>query len=181
MEKITLFISNISLKDIIDFILNPYFEGYWLYLKPLFIIISFILLTAIIWFLLATTWLKRKAVESVTEFVTYKPLGVRRTPKQWIKIVKRLESEKESDHKLAVIEADGLLEDKLKRIGQKGDTLIDLLEKLDPVILSNIEKVKQVHEIRNSIVHNPDYHLTLDEAKKTIEVYGRAFRELKIF
>jgi len=59
--------------------------------------------------------------------------------------------------------------------------LIDLLEKLDSVILSNIEKVKQAHEVRNSIVHNPDYHLTLDEAKKTIEVYGRAFRELKIF
>jgi len=181
MEKITSFIENISLKDIIDFILNPNFQGYWLYLKPLFIIISFIFLTAIIWFLLTTTWLKRKAIESATEFVTYKPLGVKRTPREWVKIIKKLESEKESEYKLAVIEADGLLEDKLKRIGQKGDTLIDLLEKLDSVILSNIEKVKQAHEVRNSIVHNPDYHLTLDEAKKTIEVYGRAFRELKIF
>jgi len=112
MEKITSFIENISLKDIIDFILNPNFQGYWLYFKPLFIIISFIFLTAIIWFLLTTTWLKRKAIESATEFVTYKPLGVKRTPREWVKIIKKLESEKESEYKLAVIEADGLLEGK---------------------------------------------------------------------
>jgi len=181
MKKITSFIESISLKDIIDFILNPYFEGYWFFLKPLFIIISLIFLVVIVWFLLTTSWLRRRAIEDTAEFVAYKPLGVKKTPREWVKIIKRLESEKESEYKLAVIEADSLLEDKLKRIGQKGDTLIGLLEKLDPVILSNIEKVKQAHEVRNSIVHNPDYSLTLDEAKKTIEIYGRAFRELKIF
>ncbi len=181
MEKITEFFNNLSLKDIFEFILDPSFEGYWFYLKPLFIVISFVFLTAIIWFLLKTSWLKRRITEDASEFVTFKPLGVRKTPKEWIKIIKKLETGKDSEYKLAVIEADSLLEGKLKRIGQKGDTLVDLLEKLNPSILNNIEKVKQAHKTRNEIVHNPDYVLTLDQAKETIEVYGKAFRDLKIF
>jgi len=113
--------------------------------------------------------------------LTFRPSDAKKAFKQWIRIIKKLSSDKESEYKLAVIEADNLLEGSLEKNGYKGELMEDRLDKIDAIILSNKEQVLEAHKIRNNIVHNPDFTLSVDQAKKAIDIYEEAFRNLEVF
>ena len=166
---------------VVRFILNPTFEGVFLYIKIIFIIISSFFALTIIIFLLRNTWLKRFILEDITEVFTARPYGAKKGFKEWTKIQKRLETEKEDEYKLALMEADDLLDDVLERTGHKGENIREKLKDLDSGTLSNIDQVREAHEVRNNVVHDPDYKLTLDIAKRALEIYEKALRELEAF
>ena len=166
------------MNNIITLITSPVFL---FYLKIIFIIIGIILFGAVVFFLLKNNWLKRYFLEDFVEVISYRPFGAKKTFKQWNKIGKKLEAGKKADYKMALIEADSLLESILKRMGYKGDNMRELLEQIDAKTLPNIENVWQAHKLRNNIVHDPDYELNLDEAKRMFQIYEQAFRDLEMF
>jgi len=167
--------------EIISSILNPTLSGGLLILKILFIIVALILFGFIIFVLAKTLWLKRMLIWDLVEFFSFRPYGVRKVVKDWAKITARLETGLESEHKLAVIEADSILNDILKRMGFGGETLGERLEKLTAATLPNLEQILGAHKIRNNIVHDPDYRLTLDEARRVLDTYEQALRDLEAF
>jgi hypothetical protein len=169
------------MENIISFILNPTFSGWLLILKIIFIILSLILFGFIIFALIKTFWLKRLLIWDLVEFFSFRPYGLRKVVKDWAKITARLETGLESEYKLAVIEADSILNDILKRMDFGGKTLGERLEKLTTAILPNLEQIWETHKIRNNIVHDPDYRLTLDEAKRVLDIYEQALRDLETF
>lgn len=168
-----------EINEIISFILNPTFPGWLLVLKILFIVFSLILLGFIIFALVKTTWLKRLIIWDLQEFLTYRPFGLRKIEKEWQKIKGRLETEMESEWKLAVIEADKIMDNILNRMGFGGVSLGERLGRLTAASLPNIEEVKEVHKIRNNIIHDPTYRLTLEEAKRIITIYEKALTDLQ--
>lgn len=127
-----------------------------------------------------TAWLKFAMVFDLTEFLTYRPYGLRRMTGRWQKVMGRLETANEAEYKLAVIEADGMLNDILLRMGFRGETLGDRLKTLTPAIVPNLRDVEEAHRIRNNVVHDPDFRLTLDEAKRTLGIYETAFNNLDL-
>lgn len=167
--------------NVIFFIQFPHFGGLFWFLRFISIIISLIFFAFIITLLLKNTWLKRRFLENITEFFLYRPFGAKKTFKQWIKIIKRLETDSEAEYKLAIIEVDSLLNDILESIGYSGETIMEKLKQLNSTTLPNIEQIREAHKIRNNVVHDPDYHLTLDQAKKTLGIYEQAFRDLEMF
>jgi len=168
-----------TIEQIISFIFNPTFSGWLLVLKIIFVILSLLLFGFIIFALIKTTWLKRMIIWDLQEFLTYRPFGVSKVEGKWQKIKNRLESGIESEAKLAVIEADSMLDGILNRMGFGGRTLGERLDRLTAVSLPNIEEVRQAHKIRNNIVHDPTYRLDLEEAKKMISVYEKALTDLQ--
>ena len=152
-----------------------------LVLKIIFLVITLLFLAFIIFSLLKTTWLKRMILWDFSEFMTYRPHGARRIVKQWAKVTGRLETGLEGEYKLAVIESDSMLDDILKRMGYGGETLGDRLKHLTSATLPNIDQIWEAHKIRNNIVHDPDYKLSVDEAKKVLAIYEQAFRDLQVF
>jgi len=166
------------MNNILSFIISPTFL---FYLKVAFIVIGALFLFGIIFLLSRNSWLKRRFLEDWTEFFIYRPFGVKKTFKQWAKVLKRLETGKEADYKLAVIEADSLLNDILKKMGYKGETMAKILEQLDATILPNMEQIWKVHKIRNNVVHDPDYELSLEQARKILGIYEKTFRTLEMF
>lgn len=148
-------------------------------LKILFIVFSLLFLVFIIFALFKTSWFKRILLWDLLEILTYRPFGVRKIAKQWAKITARLETGIESEAKLAVIEADSMLDDILKRMGYGGETLGERLKNLTSAVIPNIEEVWEAHKIRNNIVHDPDYRLSLDEARKTLSIYEKALTDLQ--
>lgn len=146
-------------------------------LFSIFLCVFFFFMT--IYSLLRTTWLKRMILWDAQEFLTYHPHGVKALTKQWVKIKSRLDTGVESEFKLSLIEADSLLNEILKRMGYSGDTLGEKLEKLTVASLPNIDDVKEAHQSRNNIVHDPDYRLTLDEAKSVIASFEKALVDLQ--
>ena len=167
------------MENIISFILNPTFSGWLLVLKIIFIILGLIFFGYIIFALVKTSWLKRMIIWDLQEFLTYRPFGVRRIVKEWRKIKAKLETGLESEYKLAVIKADAMLDNILMRMGFGGVTLGERLTKLTVVSLPNIEEVRQAHRIRNNIIHDPDFRLSLDEARRVVAIYEKALTDLQ--
>lgn len=169
---------NFDFNNLIRFIISPDFSGLLLVFKILFLIFSLLFLSLILFFLLRTTWFRRIFLWNLVEFLTYRPYMSRKLIKQWTKIKKRLDSGLEAEYKLAVIESDSILNEALEKMGYREETLGEKLKKVPEITLSNSEQIQEAHKIRNSVVHDPDYRLGLDQAKKTILIYENALVDL---
>lgn len=166
------------LKPIFNFLINP--PGWISFLKGLFLMFSLILLGFIVFCLISTTWLKAHFLDTLKEFFAYQPLEKKKWTKKWNKIKNRLETGIESEAKLAIIEADSLLEDILKEAGYEGKTLEERLKSATKEVISNLEEILEARKIRDNIVYDPDYKLDLTLAKKTLSVYEETIQHLDV-
>ncbi|MBZ9578381.1 hypothetical protein KJA14_00870 [Patescibacteria group bacterium] len=149
------------------------------FLKILSLIISLSFLFGILYLLLKTDWLKRRLLKDLVEFFSFKPYEMRKVSQTWEKIIKRLEKVSESESKLAIIEADDLLNKILKRMGYSGETLGEKLKQLSEVILPNLDEIWEAHKIRSNIVHDPTYRLSLGEARTVLKIYEKTLLNLE--
>ncbi|MCX6720056.1 MAG: hypothetical protein NTV36_03045, partial [Candidatus Staskawiczbacteria bacterium] len=124
------------------------------------------------------SWLQYKFLEDVTEFFSWQSYGAREMSKRWNKIKKRTESGVEADYKLAIIDADDLLEEVLDNRGYEGKDFEEAIQKASKLLLPVLSDILSAHEIRNSIVYNPDYKLSIDYAKKMLEIYESAINSI---
>jgi len=142
--------------------------------------IGIAMLIFITWVIWKFSWKRFVLLFDLTEFFTYRAYGTGGLTNRWKNVLKRLETPNEEEYKLAVLEADGMLDQSLKRMGFTGDTLTDRLQKVSTGIIANLSEVRQANSIRNNIVHDPNYRLTLSEARRIIEVYETAFEGLDL-
>ncbi len=90
-------------------------------------------------------------------------------------------SENPNDWKLAIIEADVILDETLKEKGYMGASLGDRLRNISPSQLSTLDDAWEAHKIRNQIAHSgADFVLTKRLADETINRYRRVFTEFGI-
>lgn len=171
---------DIDFNAIFSFITSAEIQEMLTSFKLAFFIISAVILGLIVFTLLRSHYLQWLFIQDVVQFFTMRPFGAKKITKQWNEILEYLEAGSESEYKLAVIEADDMLDASLKRLGYAGQTLEEKLGKLTSATLSNIQQLYEIHRLRNNIVHDPDYRLTLEEAKKTLDVYSQAFQDLQI-
>jgi len=170
-----------KLEKIISFLISPPIEGPLLIVKIVFIFFGLFFLVGTIYFLFTTTWLKRIFLQDLYEVLTYRPYWLLGMKRKWRAIQKRLKSGLESEYKLAIIEADSLLDNALKQAGFSGESLGERLEKITKETLPNLDEVLEAHKIRNNVVHDPDYKLTLGEAKMVLYIFEKALRDLEAF
>jgi len=170
-----------EIKDIVPYLISPPppFDQWLAITRIIFIAVFLFSLFWIIYFISRTSWLRFRFIEDVVEFFTYQPFGARKIIKQWNKIKHRLETGLESESKLVIIEADSILNDILEKMGFVGETLGERLKRLTPDSLPNIEQVLEAHKIRNNIVYDPGYRLTIDEAKRIVLIYEKALIDLQ--
>jgi len=98
----------------------------------------------------------------------------------WEQVQKKIESGNEAELKLAVIEADKILDEVLKAMKLEGEGFAERLEKLSVKEIPNIQALWDAHKIRNRIVHEAAYHLRSDVAGRCLETYARTLKSLKI-
>jgi hypothetical protein len=97
---------------------------------------------------------------------------------RWIKTLGYLFSQHESDWKLAVIEADAMLESLMNQLGFKGETFGDKLKSANQDNFHSLTSAWEVHNIRNRIAHEgAAFPLSQHEAKRVIALYEQIFRE----
>ena len=112
-------------------------------------------------------------------------LKMRMTPQQknleekWQHLEKMLESDNEFVHRVAVVEADKLLDQALKSHKLAG---VDVGQRLKVAGYKfDVEPAWQAHKVRNRLVHEGDFHLNKDLAQKTLTNYKKALKNLKAF
>lgn len=90
-------------------------------------------------------------------------------------------SENPNDWKLAIIEADVILDETLKEKGYAGASLGERLRSISPSQLNSLDDAWTAHKIRNQIAHEgADFVLTKRLAEETINRYRRVFTEFGI-
>ena len=171
---------NIDFNAIFTYLISAELQEKLIIVKIVFLMIVAIILGIMIFINAKTHYLQWLFVQDLAQFIAMKPYGYKKINRQWERITKRLETGIESEHKLAIIEADDMLDAVLKRLGYAGQTLEEKLKNLTSATLPNIQQLYEIHRLRNNIVHDPDYRLTQEEAKKTLDTYGAAFRDLQI-
>ena len=97
---------------------------------------------------------------------------------RWQEIRNHMDSVKEAEWKFAVIEADKLLEEALRKAGFPGDTLGERLSLIQPEQLQGLDGLWDAHKVRNRLAHDFNYFLRYTEAKNAINQFERALREL---
>ncbi|HOX30091.1 MAG TPA: hypothetical protein P5080_03385 [Candidatus Paceibacterota bacterium] len=165
----------------IDAILFPPIAGWFLAAKIFCILISVSIIIFIIYVWFTTPWLKRLVIWDLMEFFTFRPYVIKKIDKQWMKILQRLESELETEYKLSVIEADLLLNDVMKRLGNEGKNLNEKLERVKPGVFSQLQTLKEADQVYQNLVYDTSYHLTQSDAKRIVAEFERALSELEAF
>ncbi|MFA6273751.1 MAG: hypothetical protein WC662_01190 [Candidatus Paceibacterota bacterium] len=97
---------------------------------------------------------------------------------KWESVLQHLFSHSAGDWKLAILEADVMLEGLMNYLGVPGADLGEKLKNADKEKFQNIGLAWEVHVIRNKIAHEgSDFEISQYEAKRVIALYEQIFRE----
>ncbi len=96
------------------------------------------------------------------------------------RVLAHLHSERESDWRLAVLEADVLLDEMVTQMGYRGDSLGEKLKAVEASDFTTLAKAWEAHAIRNKIAHEgAAFALPEREAKRVVGLYEEVFREFR--
>ncbi len=99
---------------------------------------------------------------------------------KWERILTHIGSDNSSDWRLAILEADIVLDELLDYLGYVGDTIGDKLKKANPGDFRTIDMAWEAHKIRNAIAHEgQDFALSQREAQRIIGLYQNVFNEFE--
>lgn len=97
---------------------------------------------------------------------------------RWVNVLKYLSSMNSSDWKLAVMEADSMLESLTDQLDLEGENLGERLKVADREKFKSLDDAWQAHIVRNKIAHEGlNFDLSQHEANRVVVLYENVFRE----
>ena len=99
---------------------------------------------------------------------------------RWEAIAGKINLRSAESMKVAVIEADKMADDILKRLGLKGQHMADRLSQMDQDDYRTPKRLWNAHRFRNNLVHSPDFAFAPEKIQKVIEDYRAFFKEVGI-
>ena len=97
---------------------------------------------------------------------------------RWEHVLEYLSSSNPSDWKLAVMEADAMLEDLTDQLEMEGENLGERLKASNKEKFKSLDDAWEAHLIRNRIAHEgSQFDLSQHEANRVITLYENVFRE----
>ena len=97
---------------------------------------------------------------------------------RWVKTLHYLFSQHMGDWKLAVIEADSMLEELVNQLGFKGENLGEKLKAASHDNFRHLNFAWEAHAVRNRIAHEgTSFEFPQREAKRVIALYEQIFRD----
>ncbi len=107
------------------------------------------------------------------------PKGASVNPK-WQRVLEHTSSSNPADWKLAILEADIMLDEMLDRMGYRGETMGEKLKTVARGDFATLDNAWEAHKIRNAIAHEgSDFLVSEREAKRVIFLYQSVFKEFK--
>ena len=98
-------------------------------------------------------------------------ISPKKMQKKWNHIMGHLRGNSSAHHKLAVLEADSLVDKLLKGMGYAGDNMAERLANVKPEQLEMLDDLKRAHAIRNRIVHDQQLELPIDTIRDILTIY----------
>ena len=106
------------------------------------------------------------------------PTGEEFKNQRWEHIRELMKSKSQSDWRQAIIEADIVLDEMLRRMSYDGLTIGDMLKQVDPADFATLQKAWDAHKFRNEIAHTgSEFKLSKEEADRVISDFQSVFEE----
>jgi hypothetical protein len=106
---------------------------------------------------------------------------VSRTQLHWTHVMEEANSDDDTRWRLAILEADIMLNELLDVLGYRGETMADKMKQVDKARFRTIDLAWEAHRVRNQIAHQGTAHLlNARETHRVIGLYEEIFREFKI-
>ena len=161
------------------FMTTDLFAKLFTLLNILLTLAAILFIAVIIYSIIRIRELRQKELDDLKKFIVREPTSAGKNEK-WEKIQNDILSNNPSDWRLAIIEADTVLDEMVKTMGYKGADLGERLKSIEPSDFDTLNDAWEAHKVRNRIAHDGSaYPLTHDEAKRIIGLYERVFREFK--
>lgn len=151
----------------------------WRGIKTLLVIID-VLLGGIFIYALVGGWKYRPPIE-IQEVKRPAFLTLRRAiwRERWQAILRKVSPASPESMRLAIIEADALVNNVLKEMGLEGEHMSDRLANLNPENYRHLEDLWRAHRLRNNLVHTPAFSLSLKETEETLAAYEAFLKEVE--
>ncbi len=158
------------------------------FIKTIFMIVDVLLLVFLI-FLLVKGWKYRPNFNIGEEEEKTYTLGTAILSERWESIISRSKINSPESIRLAILDADNLVDDLLDRMGigggdsfaskeSKGASMADKLENLSTDDFSTLNRLWAAHRGRNKVVHEPGFVISHEEAQKTLDDYTSFLKEV---
>ena len=170
-----------QIEEIISLIVSPDLQRELLPVKVVLIFFSIVFFVFIIYFFARSTYLKYQFVLDVREFFSIESASLRKFSRRWKRIQQRIGTGVEAEYKLAIIEAEDLLNDLLEGKGIKGENFEERINQIEKTQLPNLDEVLEAHKTRNDIMHDPNYKMESERAKKVLDIYEKAIKGIESF
>lgn len=103
------------------------------------------------------------------------------TNERWQRVMDHINSTNSADWRLAIIEADIMLDELLTASGHHGTSVGEKLKSVEKSDFVTLDSAWEAHKVRNSIAHKgSDFPLNEREAKRAISLFEEVFKEFKI-
>ena len=111
---------------------------------------------------------------------TVAEVNVPKTQLRWQRIRDQVRSEDEQQARLAILEADIMLNELLDVLGYRGETMAEKMRQVPRSSFQTIDMAWEAHKVRNKIAHEGSEHpISVREADRVIGMYEKIFREFK--
>ena len=99
---------------------------------------------------------------------------------RWNHILEQIASESHQDWRLAILEADIMLNELLDVQGYRGDTMADKMKTVERADFKTIDLAWEAHRVRNALAHQGSLQeLQEREARRVVGLYEQIFREFR--
>lgn len=103
---------------------------------------------------------------------------VPRTHLRWNRILEHARGTDEHTWRLAILEADIMLNELLDLQGYKGETIAEKMKQVSRTQFNSIDDAWEAHRARNKVAHEGvEYHLSEREKNHIVNLYQRVFKE----
>lgn len=165
---------------------NWFLEGVYPTIKIISIILSLLFIWGIILAARKLTKInntynisrKEKLQESVVKNTEKESIKKAVFTKHWHTVLNHASSNNKNDWKIAILDADSILDDVLKMKGFMGDTMADRLKAVSRGDLASIDLAWEAHKYRNAIAHGDDISFNQHEVRRIIYNFEKALKEL---
>lgn len=97
---------------------------------------------------------------------------------RWELVQKHINSDSPAEWRMAIIEADSMLDDMVQRMGYEGDNLGERLKAVEPSDFQTLQNAWEAHKVRNKIAHEGvSFVVSQREARRVVELYRTVFEE----
>lgn len=168
-------------QDTFGFLVSDKLQHDIFLIKILFIIFSAFCLAGVIYLYKKTGYLHLDQLETWDILKTYKDFGISKIQKQWKKIKQNFEKNDTVYWKLALLEAEKLIDEILVRMGLGPGTMDDRLSRASTDEIANIEDLKRARILCQDIARDPDYRLNKENAENTFGVFEKTLIALQVF